>query len=98
MSPVDVRIASALTAAGRLVSLEVEGIFDAEIANEDTMRREAEFKERYDEMPPTANLSTMIDSLRQGLPASEDALLAILGIRDLLPGDTALTDICKAIR
>ncbi len=80
--------------ARRLVTDEVRRIFLAEIANEDAMRREAEFKGRDDEIPPAANLSTVIDSIRQGLPICVDGesdeeietLHALLSIRDLLPG------------
>ena len=73
---------------------EVQSILRAELANEEAMRREAMSKQRYDELPPAATLSSAIDSINQGLPIAVDgtsddeveALRALLQIRDLLPG------------
>lgn len=65
---------------------DIAAVFDAEIANE-----------RNGGITP-ATLSSTIDSITQGLPVAEGgdpagALVGLLMIRDLLPGDTEVRDL-----
>lgn len=83
-----------LDLARRWVSDGVTRLFEIELANEESMRREAMSKGRDDAMPPATTISTVIDSLAQGLACDEDteepvtALVNLLLIRDYVPGDT----------
>lgn len=89
---------SLLDVARRWMTDGVRRLFEIELANEDAMCREAMSKGRMDEMPPATSLSTVIDSLAQGLPLDNvpdptRTLVQLLMIRDLLPGNTDVRDL-----
>lgn len=88
--------AAQLQAARQLVSEQVREIFHIELANEEAMRREAMSKQRPHEEPPATTLSTVVDSIRQGLPLSAEpyeVLVSLLAIRDMLPGTTEVREL-----
>lgn len=81
---------TSLDVARRWVTEGVEALFQAEISNE-----------RHGGVTPST-LSSTIDSVSQGLPLDNEEgepvdvvslLIALLVIRDLLPGDTSVREL-----